>query len=145
MKLVVQRVSKASVFVNNNKISEIDLGFLVYLGISINDKIDDIFKYVNKLISLRIFSDIDGKLNLNIKDVKGKILLVSQFTLMASTKKGNRPSFINALKGEDAILIYEKFTEILSKNVEVKTGIFGENMQIYSINDGPVTIILEDL
>lgn len=145
MRLVVQRVKNASVKVNNELVSEIKQGFLVYLGISKESKEEDITKYVNKLINLRVFSDSDDKLNLSLKDVKGEVLVVSQFTLYASVKKGNRPSFINALSGNLAITFYNDFIRELKEHINVKEGVFGADMQVESINDGPVTIIIEDL
>lgn len=145
MRLVVQRVKNASVKVNNELVSEIKQGFLVYLGISKESKEEDITKYVNKLINLRVFSDSDDKLNLSLKDVKGEVLVVSQFTLYASVKKGNRPSFINALSGDLAITFYNDFIRELKEHINVKEGVFGADMQVESINDGPVTIIIEDL
>lgn len=145
MRLVVQRVKEASVTVNNELVSKINQGFLVYLGISTESKKADITKYVNKLLNLRVFSDSDDKMNLSLNNVNGEVLVVSQFTLYASVKKGNRPSFINALNGDLAISFYNDFIAELSKHIKVKEGVFGADMQVQSINDGPVTIIIEDL
>ena len=145
MRLVVQRVKEASVTVNNELVSKINQGFLVYLGISTESKKADITKYVNKLLNLRVFSDSDDKMNLSLNNVNGEVLVVSQFTLYASVKKGNRPSFINALNGDLAISFYNDFIRELKEHIKVKEGVFGADMQVQSINDGPVTIIIEDL
>ncbi len=143
MKLVIQRVKKASVKIKNEIVAKIDSGLLVLLGISVTDDESNIEWLTNKLVNLRIFEDKNGKMNLSVKDIGGKILLVSQFTLYANAKRGNRPDFLNAAKPEKAIPIYEKFIENLSKKIEVKTGKFGAYMQVELLNDGPVTIILE--
>lgn len=145
MKIVVQRVKKAKVIINNKLHSEINEGLLLYLGIGTNDTKEDVLKYANKVKNLRIFEDNEGKMNLNIKKIEGEFLVVSQFTLYANSKRGNRPSFIEAARPELAIPLYELFVEELKKEFSVKTGIFGADMKIESINDGPVTIILEDL
>lgn len=145
MKAVVQRVKYASVMIENKIYSEIDNGLLIYLGIEDNDTIEDAVIYSNKIAKLRIFEDDNEKMNKDIKSVNGTFLVVSQFTLYGDTKKGNRPSFIKAARPEVAIPIYEKFINNLENNYIVKTGVFGANMQITSINDGPVTIIVENL
>jgi|SRR5690625_690861 len=145
MKLVIQRVKKAKCIINNKEHSSIKNGFLIYLGISHNDREEDIKKYVNKVLNLRVFSDDEGKMNLNIKKVNGEILIISQFTLYANTKKGNRPSFIDAANPNYANQLYEQMINEFKKEIRTESGIFGENMQIESINDGPVTIILEDI
>jgi|SRR5690554_423874 len=145
MKIVVQRVKKAKVIIDNKLHSEINEGLLLYLGIGTNDTKEDVLKYANKVKNLRIFEDNEGKMNLNIKKIEGEFLVVSQFTLYANSKRGNRPSFIEAARPELAIPLYELFVEELKKEFSVKTGIFGADMKIESINDGPVTIILEDL
>lgn len=145
MKLVIQRVKEASVKINNKIHTNINNGFLIYLGITHSDKKEDIERYVNKVLNLRVFSDDLGKMNLNIKQVNGEILLVSQFTLYANSKKGNRPSFIDAAKPDYANLLYELMVESFSNKIPTKSGVFGADMQISSINDGPVTIILEDI
>lgn len=145
MKLVVQRVKEAKVVIDNKVYSEIKQGFLIYLGISHSDTKEDVLKYVNKVANLRVFEDENGKMNLNINKVNGAFLVVSQFTLYANSQKGNRPSFIEAANPDVAIPLYELFISELSKNHVVKSGVFGANMQIESINDGPVTIILENL
>lgn len=145
MKLVVQRVKEANVVVDEKVISEIKSGFLVYLGIGLDSKKTEIKKYINKLINLRIFSDQNDKLNLSIQDIKGEILVVSQFTLYANVKRGNRPSFTEALNGDLAIEFYNEFIAELKHHLDVKEGIFGADMKVSSVNDGPVTIIIEDL
>lgn len=142
---VIQRVSEASVKIEGEINGEIDKGFVVLLGIAENDDQTDIDWLVAKICSLRIFSDDEGKMNLNISQVSGNILLISQFTLHASTKKGNRPSFIQAARPEIAIPLYEKailsFEEKMSNKIQ--TGVFGADMQVSLINDGPVTIIID--
>lgn len=145
MKLVVQRVNKASVKINNKVHGSINNGFLIYLGITHDDTIDSLDKYINKVLNLRVFEDNDGKMNLNINQVGGEILVISQFTLYANCKRGNRPSFTEAAKPDYANELYLEFIKRLSKNINVESGVFGADMQIESINDGPVTIILEDL
>lgn len=145
MRAVIQRVQKASVQVDEKMVGKIDAGLLVLLGIEHSDNDQDIDWLCKKIAQLRIFSDQDGKMNLSIQDIKGNILLVSQFTLHASTKKGNRPSFINAAKPEIAIPLYEKcklaFEQLLNQKIEC--GIFGADMKVELINDGPVTIIID--
>lgn len=145
MRLVIQRVKEAKCVIDGNTHSSINNGYLIYLGITHDDKIEDIKKYVNKVLNLRVFSDNEGKMNLNIQQVKGEILIISQFTLYANMKKGNRPSFINAAKPDYANKLYDEVINEFSKQIITKSGVFGANMQITSINDGPVTIILEDL
>ncbi|HHT55227.1 MAG TPA: D-tyrosyl-tRNA(Tyr) deacylase [Acholeplasma sp.] len=145
MKLVVQRVKKAKVIIDNKVYSEIKQGFLVYLGITHSDTFEDVIKYVNKVANLRVFEDENGKMNLSIDKINGEFLVVSQFTLYANSQRGNRPSFIEAANPDIAIPLYELFISELSKKHIVKSGQFGANMQIESINDGPVTIILEKL
>ena len=145
MRVVVQRVSKASVLVGNKKISSINKGLLVFLGIEINDTEEDVLWLANKVISLRIFSDNKAVMNKSVMDIDGEILVVSQFTLHAKTKKGNRPSYIKALKGEESIIFYDKFLELLISKMgeKVFTGHFGADMQVELINDGPVTILID--
>ena len=143
MKAVLQRVSAASVSVNSNTISKIDLGLLILLGIEKNDNDNDIDYLINKIINLRIFNDHDNNMNLSIKDVKGKILVVSQFTLCANTKKGQRPSYINAARPSIAEKLYLKFSRKLKSNkIPTYNGQFGATMEVNIINDGPVTILL---
>lgn len=145
MRVVIQRVLNASVNIENKLFSEINTGFLIYVGIEEADNDEDIEWLSNKITQLRIFSDENNLMNKSIKEISGDILLVSQFTLHAKTKKGNRPSFINAAKPEKAIPIYNKFILSIEQkiNKKIKTGEFGANMQISSINDGPVTIIID--
>ena len=145
MKFVIQRVTQAQVQVQNKTVGKIDKGFMVLIGITHTDTKETADYLVNKLINLRIFQDENDKMNLSLKDIKGSLLLVSQFTLYSNCERGNRPSFTEAAKPEIANELYEyiitKCKEILPNNVQ--TGIFGANMQIDLTNDGPVTIILE--
>lgn len=145
MRVILQRVSRASVSVDEKITGEINLGFLVLLGIVPEDTKDDIHWLVNKCMNMRVFSDDEGKMNLSIKDVAGSFLVVSQFTLHASTKKGNRPSFIKAARPDFAIPMYELFCkELESKSgLGVQKGIFGADMKVALLNDGPVTIIID--
>ncbi len=145
MRAVIQRVSKASVYIQNQEFSSISKGLLILLGIEEADKDEDIEWLVAKILRLRIFADEQGVMNVSVADIHGEILVVSQFTLMASTKKGNRPSYIRAARPETAIPIYEKFIDSL-KNAEplyIVTGVFGADMQVSLINDGPVTVIID--
>lgn len=144
MKFVIQRVNKASVEVNNEIVGKINKGFLVLIGITHNDNIEIADKLVKKLINLRVFEDENEKMNLALKDVKGELLLISQFTLYANCKDGNRPAFIDAAKPDFANELYEYVIEQCKKeNINVQTGIFGADMKVSLINDGPVTIILD--
>lgn len=144
MRIVVQRVSKASVSIAGNLYSEINYGFLVLIGICDDDRYDDIEWLTQKIINLRVFGDELGKMNRSIQDVNGEILIVSQFTLFASVKKGNRPSFVASARPEIAIPLYEKFIDELKQyDIKIQTGVFGANMQIELVNDGPVTIIMD--
>ncbi|WP_178990072.1 D-aminoacyl-tRNA deacylase [Winogradskyella schleiferi] len=145
MKIVIQRVSEASVTIEGHKVAEIGNGLLVLLGIVNEDSQEDIDWLCNKIINLRIFSDEEGVMNKSLKTIGGDVILVSQFTLHASTKKGNRPSYIKAAKPEVAIPLYEKFIEILQTVLEkpIQTGEFGADMKVNLINDGPVTIIID--
>lgn len=146
MRLVIQRVSSASVEVEDYVVAEIETGLLILAGIEEADTKEDIDWLVKKVCQLRIFNDAEGVMNLSVQEVGGKIILVSQFTLHASTKKGNRPSYIRAAAPETAIPLYEdlidEFKKILG-NKKVETGIFGADMQVFLVNDGPVTIILD--
>lgn len=144
MKLVIQRVSNASVTIENEKFSSINRGLLVLFGAAKGD-CEDMLEYLaQKLLKLRIFQDENDKMNLSISDIKGEILVVSQFTLCADCKKGTRPSFDTALEPNLAKEYYEKFVSILKNSgLNVKTGKFGAHMQVELINDGPVTIIIE--
>lgn len=144
MKLVVQRVKKAEVKVDGNIIGKIDKGFLVLIGIKVGDTKEQADYLVKKLCNLRVFSDENDKMNLSIKDVKGKLLIVSQFTLYGDCSQGNRPSFIEAARLEEANPLYEYFcNQCELNNIEVQKGIFGADMKVELINDGPVTIIIE--
>lgn len=145
MRFVIQRVSEASVKIEGKIYSEIQKGFLVLLGIEESDNTEDVGWLCSKLISLRVFSDTEGKMNLSLQDIQGDLLIVSQFTLFASTKKGNRPSFIRSAKPEYAIPLYEYCIEQLSGllNKPVKTGQFGADMKVSLVNDGPVTILMD--
>ena len=143
MKVVIQRVKEAKVEVENKVVGKIEKGFLVFLGITHTDTKEQADYLVKKLCNLRVFTDREGKMNLGLKEVLGELLIVSQFTLYADTKKGRRPSYVNALKSNEAIKLYDLFNEKLSKYLQVSTGVFGEDMEVESINDGPVTIILE--
>jgi len=145
MRAVIQRVKKASVTIEEKLFSEIGVGLLILLGIEAEDTQEDIDWLVSKIVKMRIFSDANEAMNLSVLDVKGEILLVSQFTLHASTKKGNRPSFLKAARPENAILVYEKTIDAFNKELTkpIKTGIFGAMMDVALINDGPVTIIID--
>lgn len=145
MKAVIQRVSKASVTVNGKVISEIPKGLLILLGIAEDDTQEDIIWLAKKIGGLRIFDDENGVMNNSLLEVDGDAIVVSQFTLLASTKKGNRPSYIKAAKPEIAIPIYEDFIREFEKEIgkKVGTGVFGADMKIELLNDGPVTIIID--
>ena len=144
MKLVVQRVKNASVEVEKKIVGSIDKGFLVLLGITHSDTIEIADYLVKKLCNLRIFEDENGKLNLNLNQVGGSLLIVSQFTLYGDCTGGNRPSFINAAKPEFANKLYEYFCEKCKENnIRVEKGVFGADMKVSLLNDGPVTLILE--
>lgn len=145
MRAVIQRVSKASVTINNEIHSQINDGLLVLLGIEDADAAEDIEWLSGKIINLRIFNDGNGVMNVSVKDINGDILVVSQFTLHASTKKGNRPSYIKASKPEVAIPVYEKFIQQLNLDLDKKvyTGIFAADMKVELCNDGPVTIVID--
>jgi D-tyrosyl-tRNA(Tyr) deacylase len=145
MRAVIQRVSEASVQVEKKNIAKISTGFVVLLGIELEDAKEDAFWLANKISQLRIFSDDNGKMNNSILDIEGEVIVVSQFTLHAKTKKGNRPSYIKAARPEQAIPLYKQFKKDLSVaiNKEVQSGEFGADMQVSLINDGPVTIIID--
>lgn len=144
MKVLVQRVKQASVCVEGKEISAVKQGMLVFLGVEKDDSLKDAEFLARKIANLRIFEDIDGKMNLSIKDIDGEFLIVSQFTLAGDTSRGNRPGFETAARPEIAKDLYEKFLELVrSENVPVKTGIFQADMQVALINDGPVTFLLE--
>lgn len=145
MRLVIQRVSRASVTINKVVKSMIDNGLLILIGIEEADTEEDIEWLCKKVINLRIFDDEEGVMNRSVKDIDGNILVISQFTLHASTKKGNRPSYIKAAKGEISKPLYEEFCKRLSTEFgkEVGTGEFGADMKVELINDGPVTILMD--
>lgn len=145
MRAVVQRVSEAKVVVEGSIAGQIGTGLLVLLGISHDDTRDDVIWLADKIRQMRIFQDADDKMNLALDDISGDILVVSQFTLHASTKKGNRPSFILAAQPEIAIPLYEQFIHYLREQTgkEIPSGIFGADMKVHLINDGPVTIIID--
>lgn len=145
MRFVIQRVLEASVKIDGTIYSEIQKGLLVLVCIEESDAREDADWLCNKLISLRLFSDSEDKMNLSLQDIKGEVLLVSQFTLFASTKKGNRPSFITAAKPTHAIPLYEYGIQHLSSllNQPIKTGVFGADMKVSLVNDGPVTILID--
>ena len=144
MKIVLQRVSSASVKVADEIVGSIDHGMLLLIGFSSTDTEESILPTIEKIVKLRIFSDEDGKMNKSVLDVNGSALLVSQFTLYADTKKGNRPSFIEAARPEQAIPLYEFFIAEMKKRIsKVETGIFGADMKVELVNDGPVTIVFD--
>lgn len=145
MKAVIQRVSKASVTIEGNKVANINSGLLILLGIVEDDTQDDINWLVNKITNCRIFNDDNQVMNMSLIDTKGEAIVVSQFTLHASTKKGNRPSYIKAAKPDIAIPLYEAFVKQLQSvlTTEVQTGQFGADMKVELVNDGPVTIIMD--
>lgn len=142
---VIQRVSSASVEISGKQVATIRQGFVVLLGVSHADTEEDVTWLAQKVANLRVFSDAQGQMNLGIQEVQGDIIVVSQFTLHASTKKGNRPSFLEAAKPPVAIPLYEAFVETLEliTQKKVQTGVFGADMQVSLVNDGPVTIIID--
>lgn len=145
MKVVIQRVSQANVIIDENIAAEIQTGLLILVGIVNDDSDNDIEWLISKIINLRIFPDENNVMNLSVKEVKGDIIIVSQFTLHASTKKGNRPSYIDAAKPEVAIPLYQKFLIALETSFgkKIQTGQFGADMKVSLVNDGPVTIIID--
>lgn len=145
MRAVIQRVSQASCTVNGEITGKINTGFLVLLGIEEADTLEDLTWLAQKIVNMRIFNDENGLMNKSLADVDGRILLISQFTLFAQTKKGNRPSFIKAAKPAQAIPFYEKMIAELAQlsNTKIETGIFGADMKIELLNDGPVTIMMD--
>lgn len=143
MRVLVQRSLKSSVSVNNKIVGSIDKGLVILVGFTEGDNNEKIDYLVKKVLNLRIFDDGNGVMNKSILDIGGSILSISQFTLYADTKKGNRPSYINAMKGDNAINLYEEFNNKLREYVRVETGIFGEDMLVNIMNDGPVSIMLE--
>lgn len=144
MKAVIQRVTSASVSINNELVSQIGQGFMVLLGIGLDDTMNDAEYIIKKMLNLRVFSDEQGKMNKSIQDIGGEILLVSQFTLCADVSKGNRPSFVKAMPPDRAELLYGEFIKTLQERFSaVQTGVFGADMKVQLINDGPITIILD--
>jgi D-tyrosyl-tRNA(Tyr) deacylase len=144
MKVVIQRVSEAHVRVDGKIVGEINNGFMLLIGIDENDEQADADWLVQKILNLRVFADADEKLNLSIKDISGEILCISQFTLIADYKKGNRPSFIKAAKPDKAIPLFDYFKEEIAKSgLKTESGIFGADMKVSLINDGPVTIVMD--
>ena len=144
MKIVVQRVSQASVKVSGEIVGEISKGLLLLVGIEENDEKEDAEWLSKKILDLRIFSDEEGKMNCSVKDINGEILCVSQFTLIADYKKGNRPSFIKAAKPEKAVPLFEYFKGLIkSSGLKTESGIFGADMKVCLLNDGPVTIVMD--
>ena len=145
MRILIQRVKKASVTVNNELISLIDKGLLVFVGIGEDDNEEDIQWLAKKIANIRLFDDENGVMNKSVTDIDGEVLSVSQFTLMASTKKGNRPSYIKAAKPEISVPLYEKFcNEVeIAINKPIKRGVFGADMKVDLLNDGPVTIFID--
>jgi len=145
MRLILQRVSSASVTVDDTITGQIGVGFMILAGIENEDTPDDLAWLVQKVTQMRVFGDAEGRMNLSVKDVGGELLVVSQFTLHASTKKGNRPSFIRAARPEHAIPLYERFLALLETEMgkPVARGIFGADMKVALVNDGPVTICID--
>ncbi|MEF2663471.1 MAG: D-aminoacyl-tRNA deacylase [Bacilli bacterium] len=143
MKVVVQRSKKSSVSVEGKLVNEIDNGIVLLVSFTQGDTIDNILKMTKKIANLRIFDDEEGVMNKSILDVGGEILSISQFTLYGDTTKGNRPSYMKALNGEEAIKLYETFNEEMNKYVVTKPGIFGAEMMVNISNDGPITLIME--
>ncbi|MFS4474251.1 D-aminoacyl-tRNA deacylase [Chryseobacterium sp. T20] len=146
MKIVIQRVSEASVKVDGKIVGEIGKGLMLLVGIDENDEKTDADWLVQKVLNLRIFGDEDDKLNLSVKDISGEILCISQFTLIADYKKGNRPSFIKAAKPDKAVPLFDYFKEEIAKSgLKTESGIFGADMKVSLTNDGPVTIVMDSL
>lgn len=146
MKIAVQRVSEANVKVNEEIVGKIAAGLMLLIGISEDDQETDADWLIHKIINLRIFSDEEGKMNKSVLDISGEILCISQFTLLADYKKGNRPSFIKAAKPEIAIPLFNYFKKKISEsNLKIESGIFGADMKVSLVNDGPVTIVLDSL
>lgn len=145
MKAVIQRVTAASVTVNDEIVSQIDSGLLVLLGIEIGDTLEELNWLVQKIANLRIFEDENGVMNRSVLDSRGDMIVVSQFTLLAQTKKGNRPSYIRAARPEEAIPLYETFVQVMSQILEkpIGKGVFGADMKVRLLNDGPVTLVMD--
>lgn len=143
MRIIVQRCEKAEVRVEGNVVGKINYGMMLLVSFTYGDTEKEIDYLVNKVLNLRIFDDENGVMNKGILDINGEILSISQFTLYANTSKGNRPSYIDALKGKDAIKLYDMFNEKLKSKIHTETGVFGAEMKVDFINDGPITILLE--
>ncbi len=144
MRVLVQRSKSSSVLVDDKVVGKIDFGYVLLVGFTDTDTKEKIDKMVRKILHLRIFDDNNGVMNESILDHNGSILLVSQFTLYADAKKGNRPSYIKALNSKDAVKLYDYFNQELGKYIKVETGVFGADMQVNITNDGPITILLEE-
>lgn len=143
MKIVIQRVKRASVSIDSELYNQIQQGLLLLVGVAPDDSQEDVAYAARKITNMRIFSDKEDKMNLSVEDVKGEILSISQFTLYADTKKGNRPAFTDAAQPDLASQLYDDFNELLGREIPVKTGVFAADMQVELINDGPVTIVLD--
>lgn len=145
MKAVIQRVAAASVTVNDEVVSQIDSGLLVLLGIEVGDTLEELNWLVQKIANLRVFEDENGVMNRSVLDSEGDMIVVSQFTLLAQTKKGNRPSYIRAARSEEAIPLYETFVQKMSQILEkpIGKGVFGADMKVRLLNDGPVTLVMD--
>lgn len=143
MRVIVQRSLNSSVSIDNKVVGSIDKGYVLLVGFTHNDDVNAVEYMIKKILNLRIFEDSDGKMNLSIMDVGGSILSISQFTLYGDARKGNRPSFIEAMRPEAASYLYDVFNEKLSQHIHVETGVFGGDMKVSICNDGPVTILLE--
>ena len=143
MRIIVQRCDKAEVRVEGKIVGKINYGMMLLVSFTYGDTEKEIDYLVNKVLNLRIFDDENGVMNKSILDINGEILSISQFTLYANTSKGNRPSYIDALKGEDAIKLYDMFNKKLKSKIHTETGVFGAEMKVDFINDGPITILLE--
>ena len=143
MKVVIQRALASSVEVDNKLINKIEKGMVILVGVNVEDTSEDVDYLVRKTLNLRIFDDENGIMNKSILDVGGEILSISQFTLQASTKDGNRPSYINAMKGEEAVKLYEEYNKKLNEKVKTYPGVFGAEMKVSITNDGPITIIID--
>lgn len=143
MKVVIQRALASSVEVDNKLINKIEKGMVILVGVNVEDTSEDVDYLVRKTLNLRIFDDENGVMNKSILDVGGEILSISQFTLQASTKDSNRPSYINAMKGEEAIKLYEEYNKKLNEKVKTYPGVFGAEMKVSITNDGPITIIID--
>ena len=143
MRIIVQRCDKAEVRVKGKTVGKINYGMMLLVSFTYGDTEKEIDYLVNKVLNLRIFDDENGVMNKSILDINGEILSISQFTLYANTSKGNRPSYIDALKGEESIKLYDMFNEKLKSKIHTETGVFGAEMKVDFINDGPITILLE--